>query len=232
MNCLDVHRILSTDSSHNKLELEAHLATCSSCAKFAVEIQQFEAVLNETLHVDVPDGLADRIILSKSMEAKQDKRQRRKSYFAIAASLFLTVNLVGGLLYINTPYALDQVALRHVADEAHHLYENNNIQLAQVNNILRTLNVRLDKNIGKATYAGLCPIRKYRGGHIVMQGKKAPVTLLLMPGEYVSRQERMNNAEFNGVILPIENGSVAIISKDKMDLEHYTRAVKQSLHVI
>lgn len=232
MNCLDVRRILSTDSSHNRLELEEHLASCSSCARFVVETEQFEAVLSEALHIDVPDGLADRIILSKSMAAKRDKRQRRNKYFAIAASLFLTVNLVGGLLYINAPYALDQVALRHVVDEEHHLYEKNNIQLAQLNNVLKALNVRLDKNIGKTTYAGLCHIRKYRGGHVVMQGKTSPVTLLLMPGEYVSQQASMNNSKFSGVILPIKNGSVAIISKDKTDLEHYTRAVRQSLHVI
>jgi hypothetical protein len=59
-------------------------------------------------------------------------------------------------------------------------------------------------------YAGVCDIRRRPGAHLVLAGERGPVTVLLMPDERVSQRTAARRRP-EGVILPVDGGSLAIV---------------------
>lgn len=232
MKCLEVCHSLTSVPAHRTAEIEIHIKGCSACAEYTHQIDQFEKSLANALHVDVPEGLAYRILLAKNINVHRDRKQARLRLYGIAASVLLTISLVSGLIFLNHPYSLDQVALQHVQDELHHLDDKNNVSLAMLNNVLSPFNIRLNNAIGTINYAGTCKIRNNRGVHIVLQGKTAPVTLLIMPGEYVTQRQHIKSKQFQGVIVPIENGSIALIGRANSEIDVVEKNLQLSLQLI
>ena len=68
-----------------------------------------------------------------------------------------------------------------------------------------------DRDKALITYAQTCVINGRDVPHLVMQGERGPVTILLMPGEKVAGAAPLDDASWHGVILPVGNGSIAII---------------------
>jgi hypothetical protein len=232
MRCLEVRHSLNTEPANKAAEIVNHLKRCPECSQYVAQVDQFESKLANTLKVDVPEGLAYRILLTQNITSQRANKMARRRFYGIAASVMFTLTLVAGLIYFNQPYSLDQVALLHVKNEQYHLNDRDNVQLAALNRILSPLNLKLSNSIGTINYAGACKIRNNRGGHIVLQGKNAPITLLLMPGEYVAQKETVKGDKFKGIILPIENGSIALIGEDEKELEPLLNKITQSLRVI
>jgi hypothetical protein len=71
----------------------------------------------------------------------------------------------------------------------------------------------MDRGIGLVSYAQTCVINGMKIPHLVIQGEKGPITLLLMPNEMVSSPVTLSGESVNGVILPVGNGSIAIIGE-------------------
>lgn len=63
-------------------------------------------------------------------------------------------------------------------------------------------------------YASGYTIRnKDKGAHIVLQGETGSVTVLFMPNEAVATRTLVQDERFNGVIVPADQGSYAIIGE-------------------
>jgi len=60
-------------------------------------------------------------------------------------------------------------------------------------------------------YAGICDIRRRPGAHLVLAGERGPVTVLLMPDERVSQRAPLRTGDLEGVVLPVDGGSMAIV---------------------
>ena len=232
MNCLDVRRHLDSDPANKTDALASHLSSCAACSEYAQHIEKSEKKLLSALTTDVPDGLAYRILLAKDIHVQQKNKQSRLRLYSIAASLLLTVGLVSTLLFVNHPYSLQQVALQHIQDELRHLSDRKNVQLSTLNNVLSPFSVKFNNMIGTINYAGACNIRNNRGVHIVLQGKTEPVTLLIMPGEYVKQRQHINGKQFKGVIVPVKNGSIALIGRSASEIDTLEKTLQRSLQFI
>ena len=55
--------------------------------------------------------------------------------------------------------------------------------------------------------------------HLVIQGERGPVTILLLPDEAIDDAVQIEGESINGVLLPVGSGSVAIIGErdEKLD---------------
>jgi len=232
MRCLEVHHSLNTEPSKKTEEVLNHLKICPECKRYARQLDQFEHNLSNQLRIVAPEGLAYRILLNQNLKTHQHNQQTRRRWYGIAASIALTLTLVSGVLYFNQPDSLDQIALLHVKNEQHHLTDKNNIQLTALNHILNPLRIKLDQSIGTINYAGTCQIGSHRGGHIVIQGETAPITLLLMPGEHIPHKEKVKGENYKGIIFPVETGSIALIGEGDTDLEPLLNKIKMSLRAI
>jgi hypothetical protein len=87
----------------------------------------------------------------------------------------------------------------------------------------------LDRNTGLVSYAQSCIINGHTVPHLVFQGEHGPVTILLMPDEQIAGPERIQSEFFNGVILPVGKGSIAIVGEDDEDLLQMEEMIKHSV---
>jgi hypothetical protein len=231
-NCINVQRALLSDPQHTKTALQQHLQACHRCRQFMHEITSFDADIHAGLNIKVPEQLADKILLAKSIQENRQLNKASHWLKGAVAGVTLLVGSIGSYLYLSTPLLIEEIALTHVRNELHHLDDRKNIQLAQLNNILRPLHMKLEQSSHIINYAGSCKIRNSEGVHVVLQGKHSPVTLLFMPGEHINARKTLEDSNFKGIVLPLENGSVAIIADKQEVLDDYQKQIYEQLTFI
>jgi hypothetical protein len=79
------------------------------------------------------------------------------------------------------------------------------------------------------TYAQPCVINGNSVPHLVIQGQYGPVTILLMPDEKVAEATPIEGANVKGVILPVGDGSIAIVGGRDEPLEAIKKNVLNSV---
>ncbi len=87
----------------------------------------------------------------------------------------------------------------------------------------------LDHSAGLITYAQSCKVNGREVPHLVIQGERGPVTLLLMPHETVDGPQSITGDSVNGVILPVGDGSIAIFGERDEPLERIEKKVLESV---
>ena len=86
-----------------------------------------------------------------------------------------------------------------------------------------------DRDTSLISYAQSCIINGRTVPHLVIPGAKGPVTVLLMPEEEVSRAIPLQGKNINGVILPVGDGSIAIIGEADERIEEIQERVTKSV---
>nr|NIS41235.1 DUF3379 domain-containing protein [Desulfuromonadales bacterium] len=76
-----------------------------------------------------------------------------------------------------------------------------------------------DRSTSLISYAQSCIINGRTVPHLVVQGAKGPVTVLLMPEEEVGEAIELRGENIQGVILPVGDGSIAIIGEAEERIE-------------
>lgn len=231
-NCINTQRALLSNPQNIAADIQQHLQDCHRCAQYARKIVCFDADINSAMNIAVPEQLADKILLAKSIQENRQLTKASHWLKGAAAGITLLVGSIGSYLYLSTPLLIEEIALTHVKDELHHLEDRKNIQLAQLNNILRPLQMKMEHSSHTINYAGSCKIRNSDGVHVVLQGKHSPVTLLFMPGEHIKSRKTLQDSTFNGIVLPLEKGSVAIIADKQEALDVYEKQIQEQLTFI
>jgi hypothetical protein len=77
----------------------------------------------------------------------------------------------------------------------------------------------MDQDIGLVTYAMSCVINGRTVPHLVIQGNKGPVTLILLPEETIDASVPLTGENVHGVLLPVGNGSIAVIGQREDQLD-------------
>lgn len=232
INCLMVRRALLSDPYRLGDRIVQHLQDCTQCQQFAANIRDMDADIHSSLDVDIPAGLADKILLAKGVSTSLQRQKKSQQLKFALASLMLTLSSIAIYFHLDEPTRIEQIALAHVQGELHHLEDRENIQLAQLNTILRAFNMKLESTPNIINYAGTCQIHNSSGAHIVFQGEHAPITMLLMPGEVTSIRKNIMGARFKGIILPLEKGSIALITDKSENLSAFERQLYRQLSFI
>ncbi|MEA3412205.1 MAG: DUF3379 family protein [Pseudomonadota bacterium] len=161
--------------------------------------------------IDPPPGLNARI-RERVAEAHRPKRSRRVS--AALASAAGIVALLGVMLWV--PAGTDpigDVVLSHVNRELHHLSDQENVSPERLSRLLADYGTSLHGDLGMVSFASACAMRKRKGVHLVVQGERGPITVLVMPGERVGGRQVFEDTRFTGVILPMTVGAAAIVGE-------------------
>ncbi len=230
MNCQDVRRLILADPKLHDHAVHLHLVGCAECSHFADELGSFESTLNRASKVEVPEGLASRILLRQCLTTKHNWRKRpglaTAAVFLLGFVGILSVFFTNGLDYFGSS-SLEQVVLQHVNDELHHLEDHKNLSVQQLNSVLKEHGNKIRALPGRTiNYAGACPIRNNQGAHVIVDSASGPMTILFMPGEFVGQRSLVKDKRFHGVIIPTEQGSMAIVGEDPLQIEQLERELR------
>lgn len=229
MNCLAARRMIATDITNKSNELEDHLNSCATCMAYYEKQLKFNEKLKNAIKVDVPDGLASRIIAEHNFHVKKEKRKQRFNWGAIAASMVLAF-VVTTVVFFQPKPAIANIILEHVHEEMWVLEDNQRVTLESLNQLLAPHGVKADETIGHATHAGNCIIHGKFGVHIVFTGENAPVTLIIFP-EPLNRagEVKIGDDTFKGVLMGAKEGTLALLSQDEQSLVKFEDRLRTSL---
>ena len=83
---------------------------------------------------------------------------------------------------------------------------------------------------GMITYAQSCRINGNTVPHLVIQGERGPITIMLMPEESVTAARSFEGENVHGVILPVGSGSIVIIGDREEQLGRVTQNLLDSVN--
>ncbi len=240
MNCEQYKEAIAADPSESFDGGALHSAECSSCDAFKAEMQALDARISTALKIDVPELTIPKLPSMAGGEKVVDITSRRTvrwttpAWVGLAASVVLAT--VIGVRFIDThnTHNIEGTLAEQVV--AHLDYEPNALRVTDVAvsdkrlyEVVRPAIATMDRDFGLITYAMSCKINGREVPHLVVQGEKGPVTILLMPHEMVDMPIRLEGQSIEGVILPVGHGSIAIIGERGEAIDQFRSRVTENV---
>jgi len=237
MNCDDYRQAIAADPSFDGGA--GHLSECVACQAYRSEMQELDQMISRALALDVPElqvpelpeistSKADNVI---ALRKRSWLPQTSPTWLAVAATVVVAAFL--GIRFVGTGIEYDSLAdeiLAHVDHEQAALrvtdvaVSDERLASAVPANV-----ARVDRSAGLITYAQSCVINGHQVPHLVIQGERGPVTILLMPEEMINAAQQFTGENVNGVILPVGNGSIAILGESEERLDRIKEQVLKSV---
>lgn len=239
MNCRDYREAIAAEPSECFEGGAAHAAGCAACAEFREEMRALDACIARALAIDVPE------VKMPELPPVETGREATAGAQAPAASPsagrrpFMSLPLWAGLaaavavaafLGLRTPGGDDGHA-QLVAEIVGHMdHEQASRQVTSVavaeDALARVVDpavATMDRGVGLITYAMSCVINGRTVPHLVVQGDRGPITLILMSEEPVERPVPLSGENVHGVLVPAGSGSIAIIGQREGQLAEVNR---------
>lgn len=213
MNCLDFRRRLLVDPNDRDIEITQHATACAPCCAYARRQARFEQSLHAAVKTEVPECLAARIVLQQCHSQARIVRATRLRWLAAAASVLLTVGVTGAFIALRQLDSLPRAVLAHIYTERFALDARERLDVARINEVVRPVRTRVDSALGAVSYANLCDLDGVKVAHLVLEGAKGPVTVLVMPDKSIKGRVAVDDDRYEGEIIPSVVGSVAIVGQ-------------------
>lgn len=232
MNCEDYRQAIATEPSYDGGG--AHLSACADCRAFRDELRALDQKIARALALSVPElripDLPD-IDTTGVVPLAARRRFTTPAWLAVAATLvlaaFLGIRMIGG--NVAYPTLADEI-VAHLDHEPYALRVTDEpVDDRRLAKVVPANVAAMNHDAGLITYAQTCVINGRKIPHLVIQGEKGPVTILLLPDEAVGTPVPIEGESINGVILPVGGGSVAIIGERDEKLEAIQQNVVNSV---
>ena len=216
-----------------------HVSACADCQAFRAEIQALDAGIMTALQVNVPELKLPELPEIEALVANADvvplaprRAISTPTWFALAATVLLAALIGFRLAGPGASYAsLEEQVLAHVDREPGAFRVTSTpVSDSRLANAAPAHIAALNHDAGMITYAQSCGINGNLVPHLVIQGERGPITILLMPYESVSEARTFEGENVHGVILPVGSGSIAIIGERDEQLDRVTRNMLDSIN--
>lgn len=232
MNCEEYRQEIAADPSFDGGA--GHLSECVECQAFRKEMKALDDKIDQALQLEVPKlTLPELPAIDDSNVVTLGARRpmRKASWFAIAATVVLAAVVGVRMFGVGVTYdSLADEVLAHLDHEPRALRPSttpvSNERLARV---VPVGVAELDNSVGLITYARSCEINGKTVPHLVVQGERGPIMILLMPEETIANAISLDGENTHGVILPVGDGSVAIVGAREEPLERVEKSVLGSV---
>ena len=228
MDCESVRRRLLTDPRDPDPALLAHTRVCRACAREARETRAFERRLLRAL-ADETAAAPDR--------APGNARLHRP--LVLLALLVLPLLAAGGWwLAIQSGRDSDAgdvlaAGLGHVREEIAMIdgtragLSSARARPATVDLLLRGLDlqgrIRLDGDWDRLRYAGRCRVGDRDSLHLILEGRRGPVTALLLPGRRLAGPREAVSRRFDVLLVPAGDAALALFGEHGEPLQDLAR---------
>ena len=192
--------------------------------------------------VPVPSGLADRLKALEEPAANDavvENKSKTRRYIAVAASLVVAIGLVlsPGLITAR-PSASDlkfhDEVIGHVYREvARYDTKREDASIVQINSVLEEAggHLRNEERIKQMhiKFANGCNIASNsKGAHIVLDGEKGSVSVMVVHNSPVTTTFNVNDSRFAGKIIPFGEGNLIIVGEKDEPLDKYQAMISEA----
>jgi hypothetical protein len=200
-------------------------------AAFKRDMQILDAQMAAALDVKPPKNLADRVLLSQTIEKKAPIPRRKKWYMAIAASFALMSTFVLYQTGLTLNYqTIGDYALAHVHAEEIHLNDHNSYDISDVNTKLASFGAELTSNIENVNFASYCYFAGVKSLHLVFNSEQGPVTVFIVPNsEQLDFSERFADQSYSGRAVKYQPANMVVISNTAESAQQWERKLKQDI---
>jgi hypothetical protein len=232
MNCEDYRQAIATDPAY--AGGDAHLSACADCREFRDDMRALDQTIARALAITVPElripDLPD-IDTTAVVSLAAHRRFTAPVWMAVAATLvlaaFVGIRMIGGS--VAYPSLADEI-VAHLDHEPYALRVSDEpVDDRRLAKVVPANVAAMNHDAGLITYAQTCVINGRKIPHLVIQGQRGPVTILLLPDEALDAPVPIEGDSINGVILPVGGGSVAIIGEREEKLEAIQQNVVNSV---
>ncbi len=201
------------------------------------------------LSIEVPPGLAARLKAHAATQANAAAttasvtplpvRSRYQRYYAMAASLVITLGVImSSGLWTARPSAAD---IKFHDDIIGHMYRETprienataDLSMEEINQVIEAAggHLREDERIKSMhiKFANDCNVvPSTKGAHIVLEGTKGSVSVIMIHNSPVSTEFDVNDPRFQGKIIPFGQGNLVILGEKEESLESYETLITET----
>ena len=233
MNCEQYRQAVAAEPSFDGGA--EHVSVCAECQAFRDEMRALDADIAIALRLDTPPLTLPElptIAVQDNVASLPSRRSLPKPrWFALAASVMLAA-VIGVRMFavdVDSVSLADEVLAHLDHEPAALVVSTTPVTDALLANVVPANVAHMDHGAGLITYARSCEINGKTVPHLVIQGEHGPVTILLMPEEEIAAAQTLDGDNIHGVILPVGNGSIAIIGARDEPLERIEKSVLSSV---
>ena len=219
MTCDEARLLIGADPGASTPVLEEHLATCAACARFREEMRSLDADIRRAL--ERPPDIA---------RPRSDRQPPRWRQWALAASVVLATLAVLGVWLLRPSDTLAREVVAHVQGEPDSWLATQHVSAQGITQALHGAGVALEITSDKIMYAQSCWFRGHYVPHLVIQTARGPATVLILRHEQPRARRAFHEAGMSGVIVPAEQGSIAVLTRGAGDLDDLAGQMQHDVH--
>lgn len=237
MNCKEYKESIAADPSESFAGGGDHSAACSSCADYRDGMRALDEQIARALVIDVPQlempelpPVAEDDGNVVSLPFGKKRLPATPMWLGLAAGVALAAVIgVRFMAYQPTYDSLADEIIAHMGHEPNsRVVTDEPVSDGRLERVIRT-RATLDDRIGLISYARSCVIHGRTIPHLVIQGKNGPITVLLMPEEHIEETITLDAENVHGYIIPVGDGSIAIIGERLKDVGDIRNQVVDSV---
>ena len=219
MNCDDARLLIGGDPGASTPELEEHVRGCAACAQWRREMQALDA--------DILRALQQPPEMARATAARPAPAWRQ---WALAASAVLATFAVFALWLLRPSDTLAHDVVTHVQGEPDSWLATQQVSAEELNHALSGAGVALHITSDKIVYAQSCWFHGHYVPHLVVQTAQGPSTVMILRHEQVSGRRSFHEAGMNGVIVPVEHGSIAVVARGSAEVSAVAGQMGSEVH--
>lgn len=229
MDCGEFREQIGADPARLGDVAAAHEQACPACAAYARRLRKSEPLIAAALRFDVADVRQGRTRpAARRLGAGPRVWAAAASVAATAAAVWIGLQFVPS----QDPVLLAAAVVDHWQHEPQAWVRTDFPVAASVLDAALGDDVRIDlERLNVVSYARSCFVNGRWVPHLVVQGDAGPVMLLLMPRQGLTEEVPLDLPEqgLRGLILPLEQGSVAILGEAAESFEALRRDVTSAV---
>ncbi|RJG48672.1 DUF3379 family protein [Motilimonas pumila] len=232
MDELEFRRNAYADPNNQSPEFLASAQESEQNQKFLDEMKAFDDALEAGLKdIEVPEGLADKILLNQTFEQYQDNQKHSRWHLAIAASVAFFIGLSLNLINFEQNPSIGEVAIEHVKNElifTQHIDEA--ADLHTVNAKLAKYGGQVEQTLGHVYYVNHCSFGGAAAFHMILQGEHDKVTVFVVPkSTKMATQPMLTQGDMQAMVTPVKHANLVLVAHKDEPMEKLEQKLSQRI---
>ncbi len=214
-------------------EMLAQINADPAKQQFSQDIKQLDDKISQAMNVEVPEDLANKLILRQTLVSHQQQKRKSRIHLALAASIAFAFGLTLNFMQFSSAYSsLGDYALAHVYHEDNY-FDNNSettISLASLNQKMASFDGSFLSSLGQLISADYCRFDSMKSLHLVFQGKTDIVTVFIVPhNEDLTFDANFSDNQLTGRSQHFKKANIIVVADKSESLQDWQNAINDNI---